>query len=387
MHILESYALACGAKINDCFIYEEFCPLPQERYISIQTSSTIDSLNYSYWQDVINEIEPHLTKAGIKIIQIGDLIGRGINEAIDYRGKASPNHLAYIIRHSVLHLGPDDYAVHLAGHYNRPLVALYGPTYPENTGPYFGDKNNQILLKAYELTGHKPSMSAQEAERSLDAIKPEDIADAVLKLLRLSSGGVYKTVHIGARYGRESIADFLPNQIANGRASDIFDIRMDVLFNEAVLAEQLKRNKCRIFTDKPISLDIIKSLKPNIDSIYYFIGKNDSPEFVKAIADLGIKLALMSHLTPSEIHDKKIKYYEFGSINQIPLPSGNIIEALRGTEGLLYKSCQTVYSNGKRYASFAAEKLKIESGGEFQPVIDTPDFWRDAENFRFATKA
>ena len=58
MHLLETYSLNCGAKIDRPFIYESYFPNPIENYILIQTETQFDSRNYSFWQDVIDIVFP-----------------------------------------------------------------------------------------------------------------------------------------------------------------------------------------------------------------------------------------------------------------------------------------------------------------------------------------
>jgi hypothetical protein len=383
MHLLEAYSLNCGAAINKPYIYELFCPIPYEKYITFHTDTKFPSKNYDLWQSVIDTIRPVLERHEIKIIQTGTPESRLINNVVDYRGKINVNQLAFLIKGSILHFGSDDFQIHLASHYNKLIVGLFNITRPENTGPYFGDKNKQILFKCYERLGLKPSHAPEENPKTINSINPEEIAEAILKLLSLESKILYKTSFIGERYGKTQIHDLIPNQIVGAAKESLLDMRMDQEFNENALAQQLQNNRCRIFTDKRINIDLLKNFKQNVDTLFYFVSENDDPVFVKQVSELGIKITILSKMSESAIAAKKIHYYEYGNINTAPAPKKELIEKLKSTKNLYYKSCQSVYSNNKIYSSFAAKKLDKPRIGEFEPVIDSQDFWEDLDNFFF----
>ena len=71
MRLLDTYATNTGSKIDRPFIYTKYFPLPQQEYITIQSQTPYDSRNYSYWQEVINLLQPFLSKANICIVQVG----------------------------------------------------------------------------------------------------------------------------------------------------------------------------------------------------------------------------------------------------------------------------------------------------------------------------
>ena len=71
MHLIETYALNCGLKIDKPSIYEKYCPIPFDNYISFQPCSKYSSKSYDFWQEVISQIVPKLQEKDIHIIQIG----------------------------------------------------------------------------------------------------------------------------------------------------------------------------------------------------------------------------------------------------------------------------------------------------------------------------
>jgi hypothetical protein len=384
MHLIETYATYCGSKIDKPFIYESFFPAPFEKYITFHSDTPYTSRNYDYWQEVIDLISPYLEKNNIKLIQIGGEKDRNFKNCENFKGKTNRNQLAYVLRKSLLHFGADSFPIHLAGFFDINLVALYSISRPENAGPYFGTKEKQILFKGYEKLNLKPSYSPEENPKTINSIFPEEIACAVLKLLNIEHNIEYKTVEIGERYGKLELHDFIANQVVNVLNKDsILDIRMDYHFSEEALAQQLQLNKCRIFTNKRINLNILKNFKQAIDQVFYIVNENDDPSFIKDIIDLGIKFILLSELPQELINKKKINYYDYGNINPLPKTSPDLINKLKNIKNLYYKSCHHVYSLEKIYSSFAAQKSNTPKTGGFEQVIDSDEFWKESQNFYF----
>ena len=87
MRLLDTYATNTGSKIDKPFIYSKFFPLPIGKYITFQAQTPYDSRNYSYWQEVINLIQPFLSKANIQIVQVGTKDEKPLNGISYYRLK------------------------------------------------------------------------------------------------------------------------------------------------------------------------------------------------------------------------------------------------------------------------------------------------------------
>ena len=146
MHLIETYALNCGLKIDEPFIYDKYCPIPFEKYISFQPYSKYDAKSYDYWQEVINQIFPKLQAENIHIIQIGGKDEKPIDNCYHLQGKTSISQAAYIIKNSIIHLGVDSFGVHIASHYDKKIIALYSNSRPENAGPYFKKKSKYKII-------------------------------------------------------------------------------------------------------------------------------------------------------------------------------------------------------------------------------------------------
>ena len=64
----------------------------------------------------------------------------------DLTGKTSLRELGALIRHCAVYISADTGPLFIAAAMKKPLVAMYGPTRPDKTGPYGSD--NAVVLKA-----------------------------------------------------------------------------------------------------------------------------------------------------------------------------------------------------------------------------------------------
>ena len=285
MRLLDTYATNTGSKIDKPFIYTKYFPLPLQQYITIQAQTPYDSRNYSYWQEVINLIQPFLSKANIQIVQVGTKDEKPLNGAINLIGQTNINQLAYVIQNSKLHFGADSFCVHLASSFDLAIVSLYSISNPNVAGPHFGSKDKHILLKGYERIGNKkPSYSQVESPKSIDTIKPEEIAEGILKLLNIEFPKMPETVFLGQDFNVKSF-EIIPDQPLDLSSIPVENpiIRLDYSFNEEALESILSQRKSIIFTNKPIKKDIIEKYKQNINQLIYIIEENNSVNFVKLL--------------------------------------------------------------------------------------------------------
>ncbi len=382
MRLLDTYALATGSTIDKPFIFESYFPLPFEKYVTFQAQTKYGSKDYDYWQDVITMVYPILEQRGIKIVQVGVPSEFQYQYAIDLRGRTDMNQLAYIIKNATLHIGSDSFGKHLAAGYDVPLVALYSVSQSTVSGPHFGSKDKQIVFDAYLRTKTgKPSYASQEHPKCINLIKPEEIANAIFKLLNIETRVPFETVTMGDKYCQKIIRELIPNQVINvENPNNPVEIRMDVDFNEQVLAQQLSLCKSVVVTDKPINKDILAHFKPNILALVYEIKEQNDPTFLDQIKHLGISTILITYLPPEKIQENKIKYYEHGGINSIPQPSEEQVSNLKkDINSLYFRSNKIVCSKGKLFMGNAARiaDMEITSDFEYQKVPDLPEFWQE----------
>jgi hypothetical protein len=381
MHIIETYALNCGLKIDKPFIYEKYCPIPFDNYISFQPCSKYESKSYDLWQEVINQIAPKLIQKNIHIVQIGGKDEKPLENCYHLQGKTNINQAAYIIKRSIMHFGADSFGVHVASNYDKPIVALYSNSRPENAGPYF-NSNGKIKIFEIDKKDRRPSYSAQESPKTINEIDPIQVANSILSMLDLDIVNI-KTIRIGEEYNRrliESVPNAIIADISKLGVNSLI-MRMDYEFNEDVLQEQLKRNNCSIVTSKPIKAEILKTYKSNIAQIIYNLDEKHDVNFVKALKKSGVPFALSTELSEDFLKSIKIHYMDYQQIIRSVKSKKEDIKNLEDLNNLYYKSNKITISNGKIYNSKAAYLKDIPFNNKPIKVIDIPEFWEEAKYF------
>jgi len=382
MHLIETYALSSASKIDKPFVYTTYFPLPVEKYITFQAQSKFNSKNYDYWQVVVNILFPVLEKNGIKIVQVGGPTEFGYQYVMDIRGRTNFGQLAYVIQNSILHFGPDSLGIHFASLFDKPIVGLYSCSPSSISGPYFGTVERQVVFDAYKnVKNGKPSYAAEENPKSINTIKPEEIANAILKLLGIDYKIPFVTEHIGEKYGNQVLRELIPNFNFNlGNPDVLVEVRMDILFDEKILVQQLSINKCVIVTNKPVSVNLLKQFKPRIHAIIYEIDDNDDPSFMDTIKGAGIPSVMISYLSEEKVREKKLKYYEFGNINIIPPVKEEIINKLKPIlPDLFFQANKIMASNNQFFMTNAGRvtNSELKSDFNYHKAIDCPEFWRE----------
>jgi len=377
MRLLDTYATNTGSKIDLPFIYTKFFPLPLEKFITFQSETPYDSRNYSYWQEVINLIHPYLNKHNIHIVQVGTKDEKPLNGVINLLGQTNLNQLAYVIENSMLHFGPDSFCVHLSSHFDKPIVSLYSISNPNVAGPHFGNKNKHILLKGYERIGNKkPSYSQIEFPKSINTIKPEEIASSILKLLDINHSSFPESVYFGTDYNLKSF-EIIPDNELDPNLIPIENpiIRMDYIFNEVILEKILSIKKSIIFTNKPIKKEIIKKYKQNINQLIYIIEEENDIDFVKILKNNSINYILLSFLKEDILNKYKIDYMDYNLIINKKHKTKEDAKIL-DIKNLYYKSSRILHSSK---GQFISKYDWLNNSGN--KVVDDPDFWKEIDNF------
>lgn len=355
MHLIERYATSCGVKIDKPYIYETFFPIPVEKYISFQPFSKYPSKNYDYWDEVIAIINPYLQKENINIIHIGAKDDKPINNTINLCGQTKISQAAYIIKNGLMHVGADSFAAHIASGYGKKIVALYSNNNINNVKPYWTKPEDMILLEPN--IGKKPQYSINEIPKSINNIKPEIIAESVLKLLNIKYNSLPKTIHIGQDYINKTL-EIIPDKPLNTAQIGIDNIivRMDYLFNEQILEFYLQNKKCIIFTNKPISENLLSKYKQNIPQLIYIIEKDNDPLFAKTLKNNAINTTYISYLSEEDLNPFKLNYMDYGLIIRKDYPKDKI--------------------NFNKNTYFRSSKIILSSEGQFNTKYQwiTKDF-------------
>ena len=196
MHLIERYSLSTGLKIDNPTISEQFFPIVCEKYVCFHASSKDNLRDYDYWHEVKSLLAPHFAKLNLKTLQIGLEKDPSLNCDIDLRGKTNLRQMTYVVKKSDLFIGVDSFPAHLAGFFNRKMVSIYSNSFAACVRPYWGNQKNQKIIETERPNGEKPSFSFNENPKTVNRVKPEQIANSALELLGLEKLK-YKTFFMG----------------------------------------------------------------------------------------------------------------------------------------------------------------------------------------------
>lgn len=372
MHLVEAYATSSGLKINKPYIYTNFFPITSSKYICFHPFSKFPAKNYDYWQEVINIIYPYLKEKNIDIIQIGTKNDKRIDKCIHISGQTNINQAAYIVQNCILHLGADSFASHIASGFEKKIVAIYSNNNIENVKPYWSRKEDVALISP--KSNRKPCQCADENPKFINKIKPEEIAKEVLNLLDIKHNELPETVYIGPDYTSKTL-EVIPDgelNISNLNLDNII-IRMDYVFNEKNLEILVRQKKSIIITNKPINLEILKSMKNNILQVVYEIKNDNDYNFIINLKKLSINYAMISYLKDSDLNDFKINYMDYGLIHQKKYPEK--INFNYNLNELKYMSSRILLSSEGQFCSKYHWLNKTEN------IIDDKEYWKELDSF------
>tara|TARA_B100001093_G_scaffold170426_1_gene163245 strand:- start:6072 stop:7211 length:1140 start_codon:yes stop_codon:yes gene_type:complete len=376
MNLLERYSLSTGFKINKLVPDEDFYPVPS-KYITIQTSSGMESKNYDYYLDVLDTIAPKLKEMGYEILHIGRDC-KQYPHCVNLINQLNINQTFYVLRNSKLHLGNDSFAVHLAGLHDVPTVALYGPTTAINHGPHF--RKHAKLIESHR-NGKNPSFSAQESPKTINYIKPEEVINAVFEKLGIEQIES-ETIYIGSSYGHQVI-EIVPNVAVNPQSikGKVPVIRCDYELNEEMLCKNLSLFQATIITDKETSLDLYQKFKSNIQEINFKVDMNSDLEYIKRLRKIGIPTKLWSD-DKENIKDIRFRALDIDNVYMYKFEDVDI----EIPEGAKYKSYKYLLSDGKIYMSKEDWKNNRPLEDPNQNVLEIAekslDFFKEIQHFR-----
>lgn len=381
MHILERYALSCGVKIDKPFILEQYYPVSLDKYIVFQTSGKGNSRQYDYWLKVFQYIREY-TK-DYKIIHVGlesDQSVAGID--LDLRGKTSIRQLAYLIKNSSLYLGIDSLSAHLAGHYDKKIVALYSYCYAQNCFPIWGKGHNQSLIEVNWAEQGKPSFSLNEKKKNINTIKPEIIAKAALDHLGVANDlDLVKTIFIGAQYHNPTI-EVIPdsNSYPIFIKGKVCNVRMDYHFSEDNLLRLASICTVNIVTSKEIDINILNSIKPKICGLNVIASNQISEEYLTKVKGLGIKLNLSGPFNDgwSALSEK---FFDFKLEKDEVFTKSRIENASKIDESCDFNSEKIIFSEGKVYSCKLFWEKKQPKLDRRAKVVDDQEFWQESDYF------
>lgn len=371
-HLLGAYAMATGSKIGKPYLNPEYHALPFEHYICFHPSSSNQARCYDYWQDVLNYLFPVLQKYGIPIVQVGgkdDPVYQGVYDA---RG-TSKREMQFIVQHSICLLCVDSCNMHFASAMNKKIIALHAVLFPENSGPVWSNPNDVRLISA-PRNGNKPSFSLQENPKTINLIKPEEVANAFFELNGLEERVIDETIFIGRLYNDPSIEIVPGTQFIQNFKGLSVNLRLDLVHDIASINEWGANCRLNIITKFAIPVDLLRAFKSNIMAIQCNVEGSYSKEEIAAMKKTGVPINFFYKGSDT----KKLSELRFKFIDE----HVHHFEPARFDfqAGLQFITNRKIYDQNSVYLSDALWRDKISSTSNFatltEPDLDDVDYFK-----------
>lgn len=413
--LVTTYAGATGLLIDQPDIKEAFYPHPFTHYITIQNGAKQPAKAYTYWQEVIAMIKPMLDANHIAILHLGGKEDPQLQGVHDLRGRTGWLQTNYLIKRSLCHMGNDSYCAHNAGWQHRPLVALYGSTDPGPHGPYWSDVANTVLLTSHRCGG-KPTFAMQEVPKSIDFIPPEQVANAVLRLLGIADRFTHQTLFIGPLY-THAVLELIPNSVpAPTFCPEVqMTVRMDYHFSEQHLYSVFATGrKVHVVTNRALDPNLLAQFRAQVLTYAHEIipGVDEPPiAYVDAVRALfptnhafytkerderkvaDLRLTYLDHAvinTQRENTKDDFLAAALVYLNRPDTPENRLdITTQLAQNRVVVKTNRYILSNGAchlSHAHLAAGKAITSMAANTTEVIDDPAFWRDAQHYLFYSR-
>lgn len=243
------------------------------------------------------------------------------------------------------------------------------------------------MLEA-DRKGKKPSFNANENPKVVNTIKPEVVAQSIFDLLKIDKKINIETLDVGPQYNNfviELIMDcVIKPDFFQGA---IFNVRMDYLFDEDILAKNLSlRNLC-ILTNKPINIQILQQLRKNVATVIYDIDENFSVEFVKQMLAAGIPCQMITFLEGDALNKAKLAFFDYGIVIKRKRITVNDLEnsekCIKYKENLKFKTRKFLLSDNKIYLHkgdwINKKPVNDFSNNTGAVPFNDEDFWQESE--------
>lgn len=171
-HVIERYLDV--ARYLGCTINEIQFPMPdlQKEWLAVQEKTEAVEESYvvlvpgARWETkkwpaahfaklaemIIHDGKQVVLAGGPEDIPLGAQISGMVSGVSDLTGKTSLRELGAVIQHCTAYISGDTGPLFIAAAMKRPLVALYGPTRPDRTGPY-GNRQATIITAPVSCAG------------------------------------------------------------------------------------------------------------------------------------------------------------------------------------------------------------------------------------------
>ncbi len=369
-HLCKVYSKSLDVKIGYPILQPHYFPILQEKFVTFHNSDKVASKSYSYYEDTIKILKPELDKRDIKIFQIGEGNDKKIDGVDEFYNFTSFKQSSYLIDKSLGHFGADSGPLHIASALNKPSLSLYSHAPVSLCGPLW-NKGKAITLESHR-NGNKPSFSNHEDPKTIDLIKPEEIAESVFKMLNICKYTSQKTIFIGDKY-KSKIVDIIPSSMPSNISVDDAEIRirMDIHFDENVLVQILQSagRQVEIITSNHLNENLVESFKPKISKIAYNAERFNA-DFLKYLKHSGLNFEL-NCTKEKNLSEERVKFFNY--------------EIVLCDKKEAAKKLKEKYKDLKHSFKFYSGRFYVRGDETFASLCKNTDdiqFWNDAKYFR-----
>lgn len=164
-------------------------PMLMERYALLAPTSRWPAKQWP--ADRFAQLAKALLDQGVRVVLVGAAseraqvaplldLAQSNDRVLDLIGKTSLAHLMGVIERAALVVANDSAALHIAVGFNRPLVALYGPTRVHRVGPYRRERDVIQRVSPGDVFDHKSPASVAMMQR----ISADEVIRAAIHRLK-----------------------------------------------------------------------------------------------------------------------------------------------------------------------------------------------------------
>ena len=304
MNKIEKISLGTALKPSKPFVNFCFYPLLFDKYVTIDFDSSIQSLCYDHWQEVVDIIKPYLDKSGIKILRIGSNKGYPIEGVHDYTEKTF-NQNSYILKKSILHFNSNNFMSILCSQINTPFVSLFAG-FESSLFPFKKTSNSIFIDSPKEKS---PSLSHFESPKTINLIDPIEISKSILDYLKIEHelNGIKRVFNGEMSHIKtiEAVPDFSPRPSL--LANSLVNLRADLHFNESNIYQFSQGRQLGLITNQPLSEELLLSIRSSLQRISVNINDGIDDKFLLNLKKIGIKYELFAS-NESALKDLRLKY-------------------------------------------------------------------------------
>ncbi len=297
-----------------------FYPLPDTKYLLIHTGSFSKSRIYDYYNRVLELLQFQLNLEDYTVVQIGDgptqdnqgKVNPGdypvvSTKYLDLRGKLSLRQQVFLIENCELLLCNKSIYSNIAAVKDKKSIVLYGPTPSDSSRSAFA------MRECAMESGPPYSYLADENPKSINSIKPEDVAEKVSEFLGLGWKKNVKTIQINDQFLSPSV-DFIPDFPIQPGSPSKFLCRFDLSSNIQALGHFYSFYSAPLYTADPIDEKFLAQFKSKIPHVFYSLDGTYSKEFVVLLHKMGFKYTLLTDKSGKELENLKWELFDYNGI-------------------------------------------------------------------------